>query len=76
MRRASEHDLAEELRARYLKANWKGKGKGSLLDEFVRTTDYHRKYAMVQLRHGPAKRGGGGGRGGHPWYMVPRCSLP
>ena len=51
VRRASKHELAAEWRGRYCKANRKERGR--LLDEFVATTGYHRKYANILLRHGP-----------------------
>jgi hypothetical protein len=51
VRRESKPELAEGWQGRYGKAN--RRGKGELLDEFVRLTGYHRKYAMSLLRHGP-----------------------
>ena len=59
----SKQDVAAKLRGRYLAADREEKGR--LLDEFVALTDYHRKYAMALLRHGPpqgAARGRGAGR--------------
>ena len=41
--------LARETCKRYQKANKKGKSK--ILDEFVLTTGYHRKYAFALLNH-------------------------
>jgi hypothetical protein len=46
----AKRELLEEVRPRYLKAS-KG-GKGRILDEFVATTGYHRKYAIHLLRNG------------------------
>ena len=61
VKQQSKHELAEALRARYLKAS--RKEKGGLLDEFVATTGYHRKWACRLLRHGPPEaKGKGGGR--------------
>jgi len=47
MRQTDEKYLAR-LRARYSKA--KKKDRGAILDEFVKTTGYHRKYAICVLR--------------------------
>jgi hypothetical protein len=69
VRQASKHELAAEWRSRYWKANRKERGR--LLDEFVATTGYHRKYAMVLLRHGPTKGGAGPDRRGHPVIYGP-----
>ena len=41
--------LVRETSKRYQKANKKGKSK--ILDEFVLTTGYHRKYALALLKH-------------------------
>ena len=61
VKRQSRHELAAALRARYLKATRQEKGR--LLDEFVATTGYHRKWACRLLRHGPPEANGkGGGR--------------
>ena len=61
VKRQSRHELAAALRARYLKATRQEKGR--LLDEFVATTGYHRKWACRLLRHGPPEaKGKGGGR--------------
>lgn len=61
VRQLSKHELAQTWRPRYLKAS--KAEKGQLLDEFVRTTGYHRKYAVRLLRDGPPPpRKGHGGR--------------
>lgn len=61
VRRLSKHELAQQWRPRYLNASRKEKGR--LLDEFVTTTGYHRKYALGLLRDGPPRpRAGRGGR--------------
>jgi hypothetical protein len=69
VRRASKHELAAEWRGRYWKASRKERGR--LLDEFVATTGYHRKYANLLLRHGPPKGGTGPDRRGHPVVYGP-----
>jgi hypothetical protein len=51
VRRQSKHELAVAVRPRYLKAGRREKGR--LLDEFVASTGYHRRYALMLLRHGP-----------------------
>ncbi len=65
----SKHDVAAKLRGRYLGADRKEKVR--LLDELVALTDYHRKYAIALLWHGPPlgtprRRGGG-----HPLVYGP-----
>ncbi|MEI8132776.1 MAG: hypothetical protein WCG34_10100, partial [Leptolinea sp.] len=55
MFRSSKHEMAETIRPRYLKAN--KVGKKLILDEFIATTGYHRKYAIRILRHGPKPKG-------------------
>ncbi len=60
VKQQSKHELAEALRARYLKAS--REEKGGLLDEFVATTGYHRKWACRLLRHGPPSTRKAGGR--------------
>jgi len=56
MSRRSKRELLEEIRPRYLKA--KRHEKKVMLDEFVATTGYHRKYAIRILKHGrPRSRG-------------------
>jgi hypothetical protein len=47
--------MIETIRPRYLKAN--KTGKEQILDEFVATTGYHRKYAIRVLKHGPKPKG-------------------
>ena len=69
VRRASKHELAAEWRGRYWKA--KRKERGRLLDEFVATTGYHRKYATLLLRNGPPKGGTASGRRGRPAVYGP-----
>jgi len=53
--RAALSEYAAALRERYLAAG--KKEKGSILDEFCRTTDFHRK-AAIRLLRGKARRGG------------------
>lgn len=61
VRRRSKHELAAAWRPRYLKASRAEKGR--MLDEFVATTGYHRKWAIHLLRRGPPRpRKGRGGR--------------
>jgi hypothetical protein len=55
MSQRSKREIIEAIRPRYLKAN-KG-GKQQILDEFIATTGYHRKYAIRVLKHGPKPRG-------------------
>jgi hypothetical protein len=61
VRQQSKHDLVAAVQARYARA---GRAeKGQILDEFVATTGYHRKWAIGLLRHGPPPaRAGHGGR--------------
>ncbi|HBO33580.1 MAG TPA: transposase, partial [Anaerolineaceae bacterium] len=47
--------MIEAIRPRYMKA--KKAGKVQILDEFVATTGYHRKYAIRVLKHGPKPKG-------------------
>ena len=51
----SKRDLLKVVRPRYLKANRSGKKK--ILDEFVASTGYHRKYAIRLLKRGPRPPG-------------------
>jgi hypothetical protein len=51
----SKREMIEAYRPRYLKAN--KVGKEQLLDEFIATTGYHRKYAIRALKHGPKPKG-------------------
>lgn len=55
MSQRSKREMIETIRPRYLKAN--RPGKKQILDEFIATTGYHRKYAMRVLKHGPKPRG-------------------
>lgn len=57
MTKNGKRELVASLRAGYLKA---GRGeKGRILDQFVRATGYHRKYAIGLLKHGPPAEGKG-----------------
>jgi hypothetical protein len=47
--------MIEAIHPRYLKAN--KAGKEQILNEFIATTGYHRKYAIRVLRHGPKPKG-------------------
>lgn len=51
MSHESKIELARALRGRYLRASRAEKGR--MVDEFVAVTGYHRKYALMLLRHGP-----------------------
>jgi len=44
MSQRSKSEMIEVICPRYLKAN--RVGKGHILDEFIATTGYHRKYAI------------------------------
>ena len=55
MSQRSKREIIEAIHPRYLKAN-KG-GKQQILDDFIATTGYHRKYAIRVLKHGPKPRG-------------------
>src|SRR5687767_4314638 len=61
VRQESKHEPVTALQRRYARA---GRAeKGPILDEFVATTGYHRKWAIELLRHGPPPaRAGKGGR--------------
>jgi hypothetical protein len=50
VRRQSKHELAAAVQPRYLKATRRERMR--LLDEFVASTGYHRRYALTLLRHG------------------------
>lgn len=52
MSKRSREELVKQIHPRYLAGN-KGE-KGRILDEFVRTTGYHRKHAIRLLKHGLA----------------------
>lgn len=61
LRQQSKHELVAAVRDRYFGASRKEKGR--ILDEFVASTGYHRKWAIRLLRNGPPKpRKGRGGR--------------
>jgi len=51
----SKKELTETVRNRYLKARKQEKGR--ILDEYVASTGYHRKYAIRLLRHGRKPKG-------------------
>jgi hypothetical protein len=55
MSQKSKQELAAALRLRYQKAGRAEKGR--ILDEFVATTGYHRKYAIQVLKHWPRRSG-------------------
>lgn len=55
MSHRSKREMIEAIRPRYLKAS--KEGKAQILDEFIATTGYHRKYAIRVLRHGPKPKG-------------------
>jgi hypothetical protein len=61
MTKIGKRELLEAIRPRYLRASKTEKGR--ILDEFVTTTGYHRKYAIRLLRHGPPRRPAGRRRG-------------
>jgi hypothetical protein len=50
----SKRELLTTVSPRYVTAT--GTDKARILDEFVATTGYHRKYAITLLRHPPAPR--------------------
>jgi hypothetical protein len=61
VRQASKHEVVTAIRARYWAADRKEKGR--ILDDFVATTGYGRKWAIELLRKGPPpSRAGHGGR--------------
>lgn len=55
MSQRSKREMNEAICNRYLKAN--KAGKVQILDEFIATTGYHRKYAIRALKHGPKPKG-------------------
>jgi len=55
MSQRSKREMIEAIRPRYLKAN--KTGKAQILDEFIATTGYHRKYAIRVLKHGSKPKG-------------------
>lgn len=61
LRQESKHELVSAIRDRYFGAS--RSEKGNILDEFVASTGYHRKWAIELLKKGPPKpRKGRGGR--------------
>lgn len=54
MSQRSKRELLEAIRPRYLKANKAEKTR--MLDDFVATTEYHRKYANRLLKNGPGPK--------------------
>ena len=54
MSQRSKRELSEEIRPRYLKARKAEKER--ILDEFIASTGYHRKYAIRVLKHGRPRR--------------------
>lgn len=50
----SKQELVRTVSPRYVTAP--GAEKMRILDEFVATTDYHRKYALTLLNHPPRPR--------------------
>jgi IS30 family transposase len=55
MSQRSKREMIEAIHPRYLKAN--RAGKTQILDEFIATTGYHRKYAIRVLKHGAKAKG-------------------
>lgn len=55
MSQGSKREMIEAIRPRYMKSN--KRGKEQILDEFIATTGYHRKYAIRVLKHGPKPKG-------------------
>lgn len=55
MSQRSKRELIATIRPRYLKAD--KAGKAHILDEFIATTGYHRKYAIRVLKHGSPPKG-------------------
>ena len=55
MSQRSKREMIEAIRPRYLKAN--KACKEQILDEFIATTGYHRKYAIRVLKHGSKPKG-------------------
>ncbi|MBG0787245.1 MAG: DDE-type integrase/transposase/recombinase [Anaerolineaceae bacterium] len=54
MSKRSKRELAEELQTRYMRSTKKEKTR--ILDEFVTTTGYSRKYANKLLKHGVSRK--------------------
>ena len=67
LRQESKHELVAAIRGRYFGASRAERGK--ILDEFVASTAYHRKWAIKLLRNGPPKPRKG--RGGRPRVYSP-----
>jgi hypothetical protein len=61
MTKIGKRELLDAIRPRYVRASKAEKGR--ILNEFVATTGYHRKYAIRLLRHGPPRRPAGRRRG-------------
>ena len=55
MSKRSKREMIKAILPRYLKAS--RAVKKQILDEFVATTGYHRKYAIRNLKHGPNPKG-------------------
>lgn len=55
MSQHSKREMIEAIRPRYLKAS--KASKEHILDEFVATTGYHRKYALRVLKQSPKPKG-------------------
>lgn len=51
----SKREMIAAIQPRYLKAN--KAGKAHILNEFIATTGYHRKYAIRVLKHGSPPKG-------------------
>lgn len=73
MTRSSIHEYAKAARGRYLRAN--KKAKGTILDEFCKTTGYHRK-AAIRLLSGQASAGSSGEGRGRPSKYQPSLLQP
>ena len=66
MTKTSKRELLQAIRPRYLRASKADKGR--ILDKFVATTGYHRKYAIRLLNHGAPR--------GPPAAVVAAASIP
>lgn len=55
MSQRSKREMIAAIQPRYLKAN--KAGKEQILNEFIATTGYHRKYAIRVLKHGSPPKG-------------------
>ena len=58
----SDDQYLDSLRKRYAKAS--KKERGQILDEYVQTTQYHRKYAILVLSRKRARRAQSA-----PWWV-------